>query len=287
MKNKIISFIIIFLLGITYSKSQSLIDTIITTSNDKIPCKISYVNNYSVFYKYQKSSNKKKLKDQIIPRVSVQKLIINSKNITVLEEKIDNEVNEYLLKSKLDKKLEPLLISSNDSRELSLLAVKEWEINYKEYYGISYALFLFSKTHKCKLAYVEEVSRKDSIIKLKVYLYDAPIDYYNSELSKFNNGKKYFIRTTDKKEKDIDQIKINDKKYTISKSEYLTINSDSIYSQNEYYIVVSKEADIKAYATTSSIGIMFIASSLNIKRISILEGELMLRYATKKDPINN
>lgn len=195
--------------------SQGIIDTIITSNSDTIPCQITYVNNYSAFYKIKK---RKKLKSKITPRIDIYKLIINTEGVTILEEKFDSGINDYFRKSKLDRKYETLLLTEHTDPSLKVLADSTFSTSKTDYLYLATMIQAFANRYNCKLIY--HVVSPDSR-KFRIRLYDASDAYYHQVLNSYKLNKIYFVRTDNKLDYSEISFKINAKKVVLNKNEYL------------------------------------------------------------------
>jgi len=234
--------IILFIFGLFTSNliSQTLRDTLILHSNDTISCRITYVNNYSIFLKYKKNKNKKKLSDKIIPRIRVKKMIVNTKGLTIMKEKIDENINDFRIKSKLNKKLDILLVDNIYSDELVQIGEKYYKnINNT---GIStYNVERFAKKHNCKLVSISEDTLTNKFV---VKLFDASMKYYEGILRKYEKRHIYILYNSQSKKIKCQEFDFNKIKYEICNNEYIELNmpqSDTI-PKNEYYYIYPQDA---------------------------------------------
>lgn len=247
--------------------SQQMKDTIITDI-DTIPCTITFVNNYSIFYNVEEKSNSKA---RVLNRLYVEKLIINSKNVTVLEQKYDSHINGYFKKSKLDKKYDALLLKENTSKNLKILADSTFTFKKNDYFKIAISVELFAKKYNCKLIYISEPVINNSF---NVKLYDATDEYYLelSDLYKQNNI--YFFRGNNTMESTEIKLKHNDTIIWLKKNEIVEFKMNAVDSasfkndkilnngicQNKYFFV----GDISHYKFTSNVmASLFISVALS------------------------
>lgn len=194
--------------------SQSIIDTIITKTLDTIPCQVSYVNNYSVFYKISK---RKKLKDKVTPRIDILKLIVNTKGITVKKEKFDSGINDYFRKSNLNKKYETLLLRDNTDPSLILLADSIIKTKKADYLYVATMIQAFANQYKCKIVYFED---NKQINQYHIKLYDAPDTIYQKTLKSYKQNKIICLRTNNNLDYKEVKFKINNEKITLLKDQY-------------------------------------------------------------------
>ena len=211
-----IYFLILFSFFTFESYSQSIIDTIITIKHDTLPCQVKYVNNYNVFYNYQK---KDKIKDNIISRLDVLELIVNNKNVTILEAKSDSHINGYLRKSTLNKKYDVLLLPENTDSSLKILADSTFTFKKNDFFYLASKIQGFANRHRCKLVYPTRINNDESY-SFNVKLYDATDVYYKTVLKTYNQKKIYFLRTNNNFERDEYELNINDNKIPLKKNEY-------------------------------------------------------------------
>ncbi len=294
---KIIITVVLFFNLIVPSNlfSQQIKDTIITDI-DTIPCIITYVNSYSIFYKIEENNN---TKARILPRLYVEKLIINSKNVPVLEQKYDSHINGYYKKSKLDKKYDALLLKENLSDNLKILADSTFTLKKNDYFKIAISVELFAKKYNCKLIYVSEPV-KNNYNSFNVKLYDATDAYYHELSDLYKQNTIYFFRGNNAIEPEEIKLKHNDTIKWLKKNELVEFkinNNDSVsfkndlilnksICQNQYFFV----GDISRYKFTSNViaslfvsvalstisgSFIFIGINNNLPRTSNFVGEFM------------
>lgn len=245
MFKKILLLIIISLTIKSYS--QNLIDTLITFRNDTIVCQVSYVNSYTVFYKYKK---KKRYKNDLIPRIDLKYMAVNTKNIRVQKLKIDSTINDYNRKSILNKDFEPIRITNNKNPELRIIGFQSYTSFEHDFFILGTSIQNFAQHHKCKLIYVEKEKVNDSL-KISIILYDANEQYYLGEFKKYKNDRVYFVRTINSFEEekytfqydsmDVSLLKGESIDFPIIKKEPLfdiyKSDSDTVLNLNKYYYV--------------------------------------------------
>lgn len=265
MKNmKIILFVAIGLFSINLT-SQTLIDTLILHSNDTIACKITYVNNYSVFLKYQK--RKKKLSEKIIPRIKIKNMIVNTTGLTIMDEKRDEGINNYKIKSKLDKKLDILLIDSNKSPELFKIGEKRFENNN----GLNLnEIMSFVEWYNCKLVYISDEYNDRSVV---VELFDAPYIYYEKTFTKYEQNFVYIIQQQENVKECYD-FKFNKINYELCKKGYYEFEKLKIDTipKNEYYIIVPQDA-VTSHSDYRGQSIRFNFKKYRMIKTSLFIGE--------------
>ena len=186
MKHLFIVLIIPFYIN---TFAQSVIDTIITILNDTISCQVTHVSKYSIFYKYQK---RQKLKDKIIPRINVGKLIVHNKNIKIPIENKDSGINEYYRKSKLDNKYEVLLLKDKQNKSLKLLADSTISTEKSDIIYIATKIQSFAKLYKCKLIHISDIENINPN-RINVKLYDSSDEFYIETLKEYQNNMIYFL----------------------------------------------------------------------------------------------
>ncbi len=228
-------FILIFIITIFSANvfSQSIIDTIITNNLDTIACQVTYVNNYSIFYKYRK---KNKIKDSIIQRINVSKLTVNNKNVTMLEEKKDNGINDYFKKSKLLKTYETLLLTNNTDSVLKILADSTFTFKKVDYFLIASKIQNFANQYRCKLIFASNIQHNNTY-SVNIKLYDATDKYYKKVLNSYKKEKIYFLRTDNNFEQKEYTFKLNNNKITLKKNDYYTCN----YNVNDSSLVIKQD----------------------------------------------
>ena len=251
--------------------SQTLIDTLILHSNDTIPCKITYVNSYSVFMKYQKKKKKKSEKN--IPRIKIKKMIVNTTGLTIMTEKIDESINDYNIKSKLDKKLDVLLIDSITA-ELVLIGKKYFEFN--QYNNLSiYQVEMFAKRHNCKLVYIKEDVLKK---KAEIQLFEGSLKYYERVFEKYNTNS-VFILQSEQENIECANFNFEKKEYEICSNEYIIFEkpkTDTI-SKNEYYNIEPQDG-----VELKSQSIRFNLEKYKMIKTSLISGEYYKRRLKKR-----
>lgn len=224
-------FLLISLLAFSFTISaQSIIDTIITNKFDTISCQITYVNNYSIFYKYQKG---KKLKEKIIPRIDVSNFIVHNKNVTVMDKKLDSGINEYYMKSKLNKKYDVLLLTNNSESTLKILADSTFEFKKHDYFLIATIIQNFARQYRCKLIYLSEIKSSGNY-SVNVKLYDATDNYYKEVLKTYEKEEVYFLRTNNSFEPKENTIKVDDTKIVLNKNEYYVYRLSELDNATRY-----------------------------------------------------
>lgn len=269
---KIIIVVVLFSIFIHQGNlfSQKINDTIITDNFDTIPCIITYVNNYSVFYNIEENNN---IKDKILPRLYVEKIIINSKNVPVLEQKFDSYINGYYKKSKLDNKYDVLLLKENSSGNLKILADSTFNFKKKDYFKMAMSVELFAKKYKCKLIYVSEPI-KDNQYFINVKLYDASDIYYNELLDQYKQNAICFFRGNHAMEPEEIKLRHNDSIIWLNKNEIVEFRINPMdsanlpkdqylfngFCQNKYFFV----GDISNYKLTPAlIASLFVSVALS------------------------
>lgn len=251
--------------------SQSIIDTIITIKHDTIPCQVKYVNNYNVFYNYQK---KDKIKDNIISRLDVLELIVNNKNVTILEAKSDSHINGYLRKSTLNKKYDVLLLPENTDSSLNILADSTFIFRKNDFFFMASKIQHFANRYKSKLVYYTEIKNEESY-SINIKLYDASDNFYKSLLKTYDQKKIYFLRTKNNVEKDEYTININNKKFTLKKNEYYTFD----LTKNDSSLVIKKGIDnITIRDTISANQYFFIGNTDQYSDINVAELGLAIGF---------
>ncbi len=275
--------------------SQQIKDTIITDI-DTIPCTITYVNSYSIFYKINENNN---IKARILPRLYVEKLIINSKNVPILEQKYDSYINGFYKKSKLDKKYDALLLKENSSNNLKILADSTFTFKKNDYFKIATSVELFAKKYNCKLIYVSEPVR-NNYNSINVKLYDATDAYYQELLDLYKQNTISFFRGNNALEPEEIKLKHNDTIIWVKKNEILEFKINAVDSvnfkndpvlikgicQNKYFFVgdishykftLNVMASLFVSVTLSSItdSYIFIGISNNLTKTSNFIGEFM------------
>jgi hypothetical protein len=200
-------------------------------------------------------------------------MIINSKNITVLEQKFDSHINGYFKKSKLDNKYDALLLKENSSNNLKILADSSFSFKKKDYFKMAMAVELFAKKYKCKLIYVSELNTENNYT-FNVKLYDAGENFYRELANSYNQNSICFFRGNNAMEPDEIRLKHNDSIIWLKKNEFVEFKINAIGSenssnekslindtgQNKYYFV----GDISNYKLTSAVlGSLFASVALS------------------------
>jgi len=241
-------------------------DTILTDSYDTIACKITYVNNYTVFYNILENN---KINNKVLPRIDIEKLVINSINITVLEQKFDSHINGFYKKSKLDNKYQTLLLKDNSNNQIRILADSTFIFKKNDYFGIAMNVEQFAKKYRCKLIYISNLIQENSI-KFNVKLYDAKDSYYKEISNSYRNNSIFFFRGKNSMEPDEIKLKHSDSIYWLKKNEILEFKIDpkdltqnlpdstlkNGICQTKYYYV----GDISNYKLNASIFASLFAS---------------------------
>lgn len=222
----LISFLYFGLANRCYS--QNIIDTIFTEEGDTIQCQITSVSHYSIYYKYPKG---KRLKDKIMPRVYVDRFVINNKGVSVKEQKFDSRINAYIKKSKLDKKYEPLMLKENTEPTLKVLGDSIFVQKKNDYLLLALKIASFAHRHNCKLIFVGEMETAAEI-RTRITLYDASDEFYHKVYDSYNQNKVLLFRTNNITEFAEIDVRINDSIITLSKNEYyeydFNISSDTL-----------------------------------------------------------
>lgn len=245
MFKKILLLIIISLTIKSYS--QNLIDTLITFKNDTIICQVSHVNSYTVFYKYKK---KKKYKNDLIPRIDLKYMTVNTKNVRVQKLKINSSINEYNRKSKLNKDFEPIRISNIGNPELRIIGYQSYTLFQSDVFFLASSVQSFAQHHKCKLIYLEKEKVNDSL-KISITLYDANEQYYLNEFEKYKNDRVYFVRTINSFEDENYTFQYDSMNVSLLKGEHINFpiikdeplfdiyksDSDTVLNLDKYYYV--------------------------------------------------
>ncbi len=200
--------------------SQSVIDTIITDDFDTIPCQITRVSHYSIYYKYPRNN---RLKEEIIPRLLVEKFVINNSGVTVQDQKFDSRINLCYKQSKLDRKYDELLLKDNSSSDLIILADSIFVFNKIDYFQMAVNIQLFARDYKCKLIHILDVKQESPYL-VHVRLYDSPDEYYQQVLESYKQSKYCFFRGNDVMEITTNNLRFNDSIVWLAKNKFVEFN---------------------------------------------------------------
>ncbi len=226
---KIITFIILVFLNYD-CVSQDMIDTIITEDLDTISCQITYVSNYSIFYKYK---NKKRIKEKIMPRLFVEDFVVNSPNITIKKQKFDSGINKYYKKSKLDRNYDILLLQDNTNESLKILADSTFVFKKNDFFKMAVNIELFVKQYRGKLVYIASIQNKPDF-EIIVKLYDASDEYYHEILKSYKQKYICIFRGNNIMEYEKTKIRLKDTIIYLEKNEYYEFMlNDSTTTNND------------------------------------------------------
>lgn len=289
-------FILTFYLVISISsKSQVIPDTIITNQFDTIPCKITYVNPYTVFYKIKK---RKKLKDRLIPRIDIEQLIVNQSSVKVPEQKVDEGINAYFRKSKLNRSYESLMLDHNEDPSLKILADSTFSSKTLDYLYIGSMIQSFANRYKCKLIYVSNISKADAY-SVNIKLYDASDDFYQKTSEKYDSKEIYFLRTNNNSDLKQLKFKYKNNKVTLEKNDYYVYTpspkdsieslgvptrtyygQDTIIQPANLYYYIGNAHFYSDFKMTGSVVVGYVLGG-------ILGGIIMEGMVTEKTRLNN